>query len=301
MLSVVGYKKLNFYEIPFENKIQHIDEPDVDLTVTVLNKLCEIIYWSCITLTQTLPNIVDELCTVNPDEPINLLVRNDFSVPRFELPIPCDLTYGMLLCLADFLCKALNQLSPDTPQTTPRTQKVDMATLKENRLEIVYQHCTVIYHKFIGFMVYVQRSDELPSDSISSLLHYDLSISSSSTVLSLLDYQFVRYALEALMGLLLTETFFAVRVSEEEVLATFRRELTSEIQFFYEFVRKHTTELLNRSAFDQIAASISQPLHADVINKYFALQVSRNASAVSDENFIIVVALWFMKVLGLNN
>lgn len=298
----MGYKKLNFYEIPFEKKIQPIDEPDVDLTVTVLNKLCEIIYWSCIVLTQTLPHIIDEFCTVIPDEPINLLVRNDFSVPRFELPIPCELTYGMLLCLADFLCKTLNQLSPDTPQTTPRSQKVDMTTLKENRLEIVYQHCTVIYHKFIGFMVYVQRSDELPSDSISSLLHYDPSVSSSSSLLSLLDYQFVRYALEALMRLLLTEIFYAVRVFEEEVLVTFRRELTSEIQFFYEFVRKRTTELYNRSTFDQMVTLTPQPLHADVINKYFALQVgANNGQVIYDDNFIIVVALWFIKVLGLNN
>lgn len=88
-----------------------------------------------------------------PEEDIIILIDNDFSVPKFELPIPCELTYGRLLCLAHFLCKTLNQLN----------QK------KENNILTIDE---TEYSSCIGLVEHQDPSDYMPDQKLSSFLRY---------------------------------------------------------------------------------------------------------------------------------
>lgn len=58
----------------------------------------------------TKPDLVTQLNFPDKCDYLPFLIENDFNVPRFELPIISKLTYGTLLCLADFLCKTLTQV-----------------------------------------------------------------------------------------------------------------------------------------------------------------------------------------------
>lgn len=107
--------------------------------------------FSC--LYQLNSNIIELFDFYEPDESIIVLIQNDFSVPRFELPIPCDLTYGKLLCLAHFLCKTMNQLH----------QKKDGQSLKIDESK---------YHNYIGLVEHQDPSDYMPDQKLSSFLRY---------------------------------------------------------------------------------------------------------------------------------
>jgi nuclear pore complex protein Nup188 len=308
VLSVLGYKKINFYNIIHGKTLDVIDCAPTDLLVSVLNKLTEIIYWGSSCLKKTKPNLVTQLNDVYSTEGVTLLVENDFSVPRFELPITSKLTYGTLLCLADYLCKTLNQLSPETPSAIPRSRQVSMTDLhdeiKVKSLGKIFEHCTATYEKCIGFMVYLQRSDDLHNEKLSSFLHYDMSefSGSSASVISQLDYHMVKNSLEALMSFLAVEIFFTIRILSDEALFSYKRELSSEIQFFYEFVRKRISEQYNAMlATPRTTTPLSQT-ETDIIKRYMVAKVNDNDSFdVADNNFVLVISQWLIKFCHLSN
>ncbi|RZC36622.1 uncharacterized protein BDFB_000245 [Asbolus verrucosus] len=308
ILSVLGYKKINFYKIIHGKDLDVIDCAPTDLLISVLNKLIEIIYWGSSCLKKAKPDLVKLLNAQELTESVTLWVENDFSVPRFELPITSKLTYGMLLCLAHYLCKTLNQLSPETPSTTRRTRQVSMKDLhdeiKVKSLGEIFEHCTATYEKCIGFMVYLQRSDDLPNEKLSSFLHYDMTefSGSSNSAVSQLDYHMVKNSLEALMSFLAGEIFFTIRILDEESLFSYKRELSSEIQFFYEFVRKRTSEQYNAIITTPNINSLSLPQNEnDIIKRYMVAKTDDNINDIADHNFVLVISQWLVKFCQLSN
>lgn len=92
-------------------------------------------------------------------EPV-VLIQNDFSVPRFELPIPSELTYGKLLCLAHFLCKALNQLHQKRSEMRSSLRSGNDDVDESNVIEC------------IGLVEHQDPSDIMPDQKLSSFLRY---------------------------------------------------------------------------------------------------------------------------------
>ncbi|XP_044256755.1 nucleoporin Nup188 [Tribolium madens] len=308
VLSILGYKKINFYNIIKGKNLDLIDCTPTNLLVSVLNKLTEIVYWGCSCLKKTKTDLVTQLNAHYETENLALLlVENDFSVPRFELPINPRLTYGSLLCLADYLCKTLNQLSPTTPSRISRSRQMSLTDLndemKVKSLGKIFEHCTATYEERIGFMVYIQKSDDMPNEKFSSFLHYDMSeFSGSTSAVSQLDYHLVKNALEALMSFLAGEIFFAIRNLRGEAVFSYKRELSSEIQFFYEFVRKRTSEQYSAMVATPRSTSSIAQTEPDIIKRYIITKVMDNdTNDIVDNNFVLVISQWLIKFCHLSN
>lgn len=179
---------------------------------------------------------------------------------------------------------------------------MSLTEVKEKNLGKLFEHCTATYERCIGFMVYLQRSGDLMNEKLSSLLHYDLEFSSASSPISQLDYHLVKNALESVMSFLAGEIFFTIQNLDEETLFSYTRELSSEIQFFYEFVRKRTGEQYNvMVATPRSTTSISQS-ESDIIKKYILAKVNDNdTNDIIDNNFVLVIAQWLIKICHLSN
>ncbi|XP_063929352.1 nucleoporin Nup188 [Zophobas morio] len=307
ILSILGYKKINFYKRVDQKDLHIISSPSTDLLVSVLNKIMEIIYWSSSCLRKTKPDPVAQFNTQHLLEQITLLVDNDFSVPRFELPITSKLTYGAILCLADYLCKALNQLSPTTPSAAPKLRQISLTELNDEikikSLGTIFEHCTAVYEPYTGFMVYLQRSDDLPNEKLSSFLHYDMSeFSGSTSAISQLDYTVVKNSVEALMTFLACEIFYTMRNINGEVLFSYKRELSSEIQFFAEFVRKRTGEQYHAMVATPRSTTPVSQSETDIIKRYTMTKVKDgDADDIADNNFVLVISHWLMNFCQLSN
>lgn len=214
------------------------------------------------------------------EDTTTILVQNDFSVPKFELPIPYELTYGKLLCLAHFMCKTLDALSCVTSQSE----------------EDVHEK---YYSSFIGLVEYQDSGHNFPNQKLGSYLRYAMYEYSglADPWIHKLDQRHVKKSFELLMTFLAQQVFLYVRTADSENLPYFKRNLASELQFFYEHVKKHTSMLFA----DHITASVrtisTYKSDMDVIKRYLIYcQTNGKYHEAADNNFGVAIVHWFTKI-----
>ncbi|KAJ8923659.1 hypothetical protein NQ315_010239 [Exocentrus adspersus] len=270
-------KNIVLYWLDEYNRLNQIEKIPVPLMVIIMNRLITITGLCFSILYRTNPNLIDLMGTVVKDT-TTVLIQNDFSVPKFELPVPYELTYGKLLCLAHFMCKALDALSQLTPSTAEAVPAED------------YGNC-------IGLVEHQEAGHNFSTQKLDAYLRYAMYEYSglADPWIHTLDRQRVRKSLEHLMAFLGQQVYVYIRTAEAD--GYFKRNLASELQFFYEHIKKR----LSMSFTDQITASMktmsSYKADMDIIRRYMVFCRANNKYYdAADYNFSVVIVHWFTKI-----
>lgn len=210
------------------------------------------------------------------------LISNDFSVPRFELPIPNELNYSMLLCLVHFLCKTLDALSAEK-----RTAAIEIPKS--------------FYSKCFGLVEH-QDFQNIPSNQkLSSFLRYAMYEYSglADPWIQKLDHRCVNRCLETLMTFLAQQMYLSINTAGVDMSPYFKRNLESELQFFHEYVKKHTSMLFSREA-SNAETGLVYKSEMDLIKRYMLCQkAAKKVHEVVDKNFSLVISHWLTNICKL--
>ncbi|KAL1493269.1 hypothetical protein ABEB36_011353 [Hypothenemus hampei] len=251
-----------------------------DLMVLVINKLIGILGLAFSCLYKLNPTMLEMFDYYDPSEPLNVLIHNDFSVPRFELPIPCDLTYGKLLCLAHFMCKILNQLHQK--QNGPR-ENIDADKFK----------------KYMGLVEHQDPSDFMPEQKLSSFLRYLYEYSGlTDPWINKLDPDNTLITADILMLFIAQQTTLTIKFMDFRQASYYKRNLYSELQFFHEYIRKRTSELmLPSSSTNQMYSGDMDYMKKYLLSHWRKDQTGKNKiDKVAEENFMLIVSFWFSNI-----
>lgn len=210
------------------------------------------------------------------------LISNDFSVPKFQLPIPYELNYSMLLCLVHFLCKTLDAVSIEKKINSPETSKK-------------------FYSKCFGLVEHQDFSNIPPNQKLSSFLRYAMYEYSglAEPWIQKLDYHCVKQCLESLMTFLAQQIYLAINTADMETSPYFKRNLESELQFFHEYVKKYTSVLFSQQVSTPQSGTVYKA-EMDLIKRYMLrCKQTQNSTELIDKNFCLVISHWLTNICKL--
>ncbi|KAG5880725.1 hypothetical protein JTB14_025565 [Gonioctena quinquepunctata] len=279
LYTLLRPKNIIVYFTDQYNKIEQIEKIPVDLMVEIMNKLMRAVCLGLSILYKVNPSLIT-LMTFIPDT-TSIMIENDFSVPKFQLPIGSTLTYGMLLCLAHFFCKTLDALDS-------KKQKSCLGVTD------------VFYSRFFGLVEHQDFSNNLPNQKLSAFLRYAMYEYSglADPWIEKLNYDQVQKSLEALMLFLSQQIFLAVRTVDRDHLPYFKRNLNSELQFFYEHVKKHTSMLLS----EQSSRTSLYRSETDILKRYcLQSKESGGSEDIIENNFCLIISYWFTNVCRISD
>lgn len=272
---IVYYFLDNYYRLLPLDKMEESNE----LMIVSMNRLIGILGLSFNCLYKLNISLLEMFDFLEPEESITILIENDFSVPRFELPIPCELTYGKLLCLAHFLCKTINQLKEKRPKK--------MIQVKEEK-----------YKYYIGLVEHQDPSENIPNEKLSSFLRY---LAEDSGLvdpwINHLHPDNVQKTADVLMLFTAQQTFLTLRVLEPHQIMYYKRNLSSELQFFNEFVKKQTSELLDSSKLTSKSQVSPYKADMDIIKRYLLYHWEhKKQNDICNQNFLLIISYWFSNI-----
>lgn len=227
------------------------------------------------------PSLID-LPNVYIMDTITKLISNDFSVPKFELPIPYELNYSKLLCLVHFLCKTLDALNHDK-------SSVKVESSKE------------YYSNYFGLMEHQDLSHVPPNQKLSSFLRYAMYEYSGLTDpwIQRLNHHNVRTCLESLMTFLAQQIYLTINTADSDTSPYFKRNLESELQFFHEYVKKYTSVLFSQQVSTPQPGTAYKP-DMDIVKRYVLhCKDTQNISELVDKNFCLVISQWLTNICKL--
>lgn len=225
------------------------------------------------------PSLIGLMGVITKDKTM-ILVQNDFSVPKFELPIPYELTYSKLLCLAHFMCKTLDALS--------LAQSQSKEDLNEKQ-----------YNNYIGLVEHQDLGYHFPGQKLGAYLRYAMYKYSglADPWIHKLDRRCVKKSFELLMTFLAQQVFLYIRTTDVESLSYFKKNLASELQFFYEHVKKHTSMSLADHMTASARTITTFKADMDILKRYLLYcQVTNQYFDAADNNFGVVIVHWFTKI-----
>lgn len=209
------------------------------------------------------------------------LISNDFTVPKFDLPIPYELNYSMLLCLVHFLCKTLDALNVEKKSVTAETPKK-------------------FYSKCFGLVEH-QDLNISTNQKLSSFLRYAMYEYSglAERWIKELDYHCVKRCLESLITFLAQQIFLTISATDVDTSPYFKRNLESELQFFHEYVKKCTSVLFTKQVSTPQTDSIYKT-ELDLQKRYMLhCKETQNTEELIDKNFCLVISHWLTNVCKL--
>ncbi|KAH1022918.1 hypothetical protein HUJ04_012231 [Dendroctonus ponderosae] len=276
-------KHIGFYYLDRYMRLMAIDQtPSVinDLMISVINRLIGILGLALSCLYKLNSSLIQLFDYFEPEETIIILIDNDFSVPRFELPIPCELTYGRLLCLAHFLCKTLNQLN----------QK------KENNILTIDE---TEYLHYIGLVEHQDPSDYMPDQKLSSFLRYLYEYSGLiDPWINNLNYANTQKSADILMLFIGQQACLTIKELDPSQVPYYRANLCSELQFFQEYIKKRTSELY----VERNTSAVLYTGEMDYIKKYLLSHWKKDENGknaiqeVAERNFLLIMTYWFSNI-----
>lgn len=210
------------------------------------------------------------------------LISNDFSVPKFELPIPYELNYGMLLCLVHFLCKTLDALN---------LEKKHAAAEKPKKF----------YSKCFGLVEHQDFDNISPNQKLSSFLRYAMYEYSglADPWIQKLEYQCVKKCLESLMTFLAQQIYLTINTTDVDTSPYFKRNLESELQFFHEYVKKYTSVLFSQQVSTPQPGTIYK-VEMDLQKRYMLYcKETQKTEELIDNNFCVVISHWLTNICKL--
>ncbi|XP_066155556.1 nucleoporin Nup188 [Euwallacea fornicatus] len=276
-------KHIGFYCLDNYYRLVPVDQfitPINDLMIAVIDRLIGILGLAFSCLYELNASLLELFEYYESEESDIVLIKNDFSVPRFELPIPYDLTYGKLLCLAHFLCKTMNQLH----------QKKDS---KEKQQTTIHEHSSY----YIGLVEHQDPSDYMPDQKLSSFLRYLYEYSGLiDPWINNLNYENTHRTADVLMMFIAQQAFLTIKLLEPAQVPYYKRNLYSELQFFHEYIKKRTSELTNL-----ISTSPGCSSELDHMKRYLQFHWKEEGgktkvAKVADENFLLIISFWFSNV-----
>ncbi|KAK9876456.1 hypothetical protein WA026_012770 [Henosepilachna vigintioctopunctata] len=300
--TVLRPENVHFFRINKLGKLTFVVEPVHNLITNVVNKFLEL---SCLALKCLLkcnPSMIQLLSMEKPKSTSYLLIEYDFTVPKFDIPITGDLTYGRLLCMIYFLCKTLNQeFSKDRETKSIRICKIDAFAAeigKEKSLGEIFGKFTLFDNDYIGFIEYPKSTNHvLQPIKLSAFLHYGEQVNSEPWIRDI-SKEKVQITLEFLMSFLAVQVFFQVHMLQKPQLHYFKRELYSELQFFNEYTKKLATDEYN----NQLLKKRSESQKTDPVNKLVSEILSRkmDVAYISDKFYLLAISKWFMNICQLS-
>ncbi|KAL3271451.1 hypothetical protein HHI36_021937 [Cryptolaemus montrouzieri] len=247
------------------------------------------------------PSMTQLLSVEKPKSPSYLLIEYDFTIPKFDIPITEDLTYGRLLCLIYFLCKTLNQefskVSTSDSQGV-RSKDILNSEIKEKSLGEIFGKFTLFDEANIGFIEYPKSTDHmLQPIKLSAFLHYGEQVNSEPWIKDICKEK-VQTTLEYLMTFLAVQVFYHVHTLQKPQLHYFKRELYSELQFFNEYAKKLATDEYNKL----IEKKKSESQNTDVINRLLSEKLGKNNNTdeICDKFFLLAISKWFSNICQLS-
>ncbi|XP_050313935.1 nucleoporin Nup188 [Anthonomus grandis grandis] len=287
-------KHIVFYYLDDYYRLNILDEDAEcvnELMICIINRLINILGLGFECLYKLNANVLDLLDVHMPDESPIILIENDFNVPKFELPIPCELTYGKLLCLSHFLCKTIGQLHAKRHEIDRENNKSG----KNPKLE--FDENT--YITYIGLVEHQNPSEFLPDQKLSSFLRYLYEYSGLiDPWINNLNIQNVRRTADQLMLFIGQQAFLTIKILDPNELTSFKRTLYGELQFFQEYVKKQTSELLMEEKPATSPSVIS--IEMDCARRYLTFKKQQKAyDKVVEENFLLMTAMWFSNICQL--
>ncbi|XP_060516036.1 nucleoporin Nup188 [Cylas formicarius] len=274
-------KHIAFYYMDKYNRIIPVNQDSTtnhNLMIVSLNRLIGVLGIAFTCLFNLNHSLVDMFDLYQTKEPQIILIENDFSVPQFEMPIPNDLNYGKLLCLAHFLCKTLNQVYQK--KGISQGQNID--------------------EKYLDYICVVEHQDSSeyrPNQKLSFFLRhtmYEYSglIDSWTENLSAVA---VQKTLEVLMAFIGQQTFISVGVLDPIKVAYFKTNLCSELQFFNEYVKKKTSLLFDKPPNTKSMSSYKSDM--DIVKRYLIYHWKNNKQdEVAENNFLLILSFWFSNI-----
>ncbi|XP_044762718.1 uncharacterized protein LOC123319826 [Coccinella septempunctata] len=302
--SVLRPENIHFYKINKLGKLNFVYESANHLIAKVVNRLLELSCLAFRCLIKCNPSM-DQLFSVEkPKCATYLLVEYDFTIPKFDVPIGEDLTYGRLLCMIYFLCKTLNKEFSKTPTAdspSVRSKEIfNTEITKEKSLGEIFGKFTLFDEDYIGFIEYPRSSNHiLQPVKLSAFLHYGEQVNSEPWIKDI-SKEKVQTTLEYLMSFLAVQVFYHIYTLQKPQLHYFKRELYSELQFFNEYAKKLATEEYNK----QSSKRRSEPQNTDVINRLLIELLDNNklkdVEKASDKFFLLGISKWFMNICQLS-
>ncbi|KAF7287395.1 hypothetical protein GWI33_001374 [Rhynchophorus ferrugineus] len=271
---IVFYFLDNYYRLTHLEEIETVNE----LMIVVVNRLIGILGLAFSCLYKLNVNLLQLFDVFELEESVTMLIQNDFSVPRFDLPIPCDLTYGKLLCLAHFLCKTLNQI---------REKKEKPIVVNEEK-----------YKYYIGLIEHQDPSEDMPNQKLSSFLRY---LSEDSGIpdpwINNLRLHSVQKTADMLMLFIAQQAFLTIKILEPHQVLYYKRNLYSELQFFNEFVKKQSSELLDSINITSTKSSSSYKADMDLTKRYLLYYWGhKKQNDIIENNFLLIISYWFSNI-----
>ncbi|CAH1255988.1 unnamed protein product [Diabrotica balteata] len=280
LYAILRPKNIMVYVIDNTNHACMCDYFPMELMIAIVNRLMTAVGLGCSILYGVNAGLVD-LMTEIPQIKIDVMIENDFSVPKFELPVTSNLTYGMLLCLAHFMCKTLEAIRQ---QGAPK----DLQGAEDTPISLFTRVYGMVQHE--GF------EDSYPTQQLSAFLRYAMyeytGLADPWTLN--LDYNRVKTSLESLMMFLGQQIFLTINIApfDNESFFKFRKNLHSELQFFYEHVKKITSLILTESN----STPIGQ-FEMDVLKKFFLYyRETGQYDKIVDTNFCVILSSWFIGI-----
>nr|CAH7745674.1 unnamed protein product [Callosobruchus chinensis] len=279
--NILRPKDILIYRLDECNKLVHIEEAPIDMMVPIMNRLITVAGQGFSILYKMNPSLVDMMsCEFSPRDTNVVMISNDFSVPKFDAPISHHLAYGKLLCLAHFLCKALDVAHIDRTEEDKEAEKYYST-------------------KWVGLVEHRAHTDQLPHQELGTYLRYTMSEYSglADPWIQKLDQSNVRNTLEMFMLFLGQQVFLTNTLIEPMQRPYFKRNLNSELQFFLEYVKKHTIavafESMSSTAPSQ-GPSISKS-DMDMFKRYLVHQLSNGSptTEIHSKNFCVLMSHWF--------
>ncbi|XP_045465804.1 uncharacterized protein LOC123674773 [Harmonia axyridis] len=301
--SVLRPENIHFYKINKLGKLNFMYESANSLIARVVNRFLELSCLALRCLIKCNPSM-DQLFSVEkPKCASYLLVEYDFTIPKFDIPITEDLTYGRLLCMIYFLCKTLNQeFSKTSTVDSPSIRSKEIFNTeitKEKSLGEIFGKFTLFEEDYIGFIEYPRSSNHiLQPIKLSAFLHYGEQVNSEPWSKEV-SKEKVQITLEYLMSFLAVQVFYHIYTLQKPQLHYFKRELYSELQFFNEYAKKLATEEYNKL----LPKRKSEPQNIDIINRLLIDLMKHNnkdIGIISDKFFLLGISKWFMNICQLS-
>ncbi|CAG9765832.1 unnamed protein product [Ceutorhynchus assimilis] len=266
--------KFYHFDSSYQSVSLHRDEQATNqLVVSVMNRLIGILGLGLYCLYHLNSKLLDLFDDFQPLF-MKILIECDFSVPKFELPISSDLTYGKLFCLAHFLFKTMHQQKKRT------SSEADVKKFASVTGVVEYQDTSVYMsnQKLGSFLSYIYEYSGLTDPWIKNLNSNNVEKTSGT-----------------LMLFIAQQVFLTKKNLEPDQVRQFNKTFHSELQFFNDFVRKHTSELMTRSSVSGHMGDM------DYLDRYLVDQWQKNSrekalSNVSENNFLLLIYYWFTNI-----
>nr|CAI5837983.1 unnamed protein product [Callosobruchus analis] len=281
--NILRPKDILVYTLDECDRLVHTERAPIELMVQIMNRLITVAGLGFSMLYKMNPGLI-ELLNYSPRDTSIVLISNDFSVPKFDLPISHILAYGKLLCLAHFLCKALdaNDKSEKDNQEAEKLYSTRWVGLVENR-------------------IFTTIGDHLPHQELRYTMYEYSGL--ADPWIQKLDQNNVRITLETFMVFLGQQICLTNTLIEPGQRPYFKRNLMSELQFFFEYVKKHTMAVAFEcmsSAGPSQGPSISKS-DMDMFKRYLVNR-KQNGSPITEvlsKNFCVCMCHWFTHVCQL--